>query len=248
MRKIPPLDGAYWLLLISATVFGETGGDLLSQGMGAGYLMGTAVFLSLFAVAAGLQLTLKTEHPLLYWAVIITTSTSGTTLSDYVTRTLHLGYGGGVLLMAAGLGAVLAAWRLGRHELRADGAVPMPTEALYWTGILAASTLGTAFGDLVANASGLGFAGSTLLLALLLAAVALSQRFVTRQRELVYWAAIVIVHPFGATAGDYLSKPDGLALGPYQASALLGAVFLAVLAGSGAARRLARSRRTAEPQ
>lgn len=239
-RKIPPLDLPYWLLLISATVFGETGGDLLSQGLDLGYLVGTAIFLGLFFAAVSLQLWSRTEHPALYWLVILTTSTAGTTISDYLTRTLHLGYGGGALLLLACLGAVFAAWRLGGHVLAQDGAVPLPTEALYWCGILVASTLGTSFGDLIADASGLGFAGSSLLLAVLLVAVAVLQQFITRQRELFYWAAIVIVHPVGATAGDYLSKPTGLGLGPFWSSLILGLAFGAVVLGTVLTKRLPR--------
>ena len=131
--------------------------------------------------------------------------------------TMHLGYGGGALLLLACLAAVFAVWRIGGHVLAEDGTMSVPTEALYWSGILIASTLGTSFGDLIADASGLGFAGSSLLLAALLAGVALLQQFVRQQRALFYWAAIVIVHPVGATAGDYLSKPAGLGFGPFWA-------------------------------
>jgi uncharacterized membrane-anchored protein len=224
-RKIPPLDARYWALLIAATVFGETSGDMLSQGLGLGYLAATAIFVALFVAAVAVQMTRGGA----YWAVIVATSTAGTTISDALTRTYDLGYATGALVLLSALAMVLLAWRLGGHRLRDDGSLPASSELLYWTGILVASTLGTAFGDWIADASGLGFAGSSLVLGALLIAVAVLQRVVRGQRELFYWAAIIVVHPIGATAGDFLSKPAGLGLGTFAASAVLAVLFAGVI-------------------
>lgn len=232
-RKIPKLDGYYWLLLIAATIFGETGGDMLSMGLNLGYLAATAIFLALFAVALFFQVRSPGDQPAYYWAVIIATSTTGTTIADAMTRTFELGYAQGSALLLGVLALVFAAWKFSGSRLTETGRLPKSAEVLYWVGILVASTLGTAFGDYIADESGLGFAGSSALLAVLLTLVAGLQRFAPNQKEIFYWAAIVIVHPLGATAGDFLTKDQaegGLGLGTFVASAGLGLLFVIVYA------------------
>lgn len=228
-RKIPALDAYYWVLLIAATIFGETGGDMLSMGLDLGYLAATAIFFVLFCVALYFQVRSPGGQPAFYWAVIIATSTTGTTIADAMTRTFALGYASGAAVLLVALALVFGAWKLSGNRLTDSGQLPKNAEILYWVGILVASTLGTAFGDYMADESGIGFAGSAALLAVLLVAVASVQRFAPNQKEIFYWAAIVIVHPLGATAGDFLTKDEGgLALGTFSASAGLGLVFLAV--------------------
>lgn len=230
-RKIPRLDGYYWVLLIAATIFGETGGDMLSMGLNLGYLTATAIFFALFCIALFFQVRSPGNQPAFYWAVIIATSTTGTTIADAMTRTFALGYASGSALLLGLLALVFGAWKLSGARLTDSGRLPKTAEILYWVGILVASTLGTAFGDFMADESGIGFAGSAGLLAVLLALVAGLQRFAPNQKEIFYWAAIVVVHPLGATAGDFLTKAQakgGLGLGTFIASAGLGLVFLAV--------------------
>lgn len=230
-RKIPPLDAYYWVLLISATIFGETGGDMLSMGLDLGYLAATAVFLALFGVALWFQLRSPGGQPVYYWLVIVATSTTGTTIADAMTRTFDLGYASGSAILVGLLALVFLAWRLEGNRLTESGRLSARAEGLYWVGILVASTLGTAFGDFLADESGVGFAGSAALLAVMLAAIALLHRMLPNQQELFYWAAVVVVHPLGATAGDYLTKEEGgLNLGTFLPSLGLGLIFVAVLA------------------
>lgn len=100
---------------------------------------------------------------------------------------------------------------------------------MYWIAILTSSTLGTAFGDLLAHDTPLGFdCGTLLLLGLLLIVVLLV--FITKiSRELSYWLAIILTHPIGATMGDYLTKPEGMNLGNIKASLVLVVVFIIVI-------------------
>src|SRR5438046_8529188 len=92
INKLPQITAAFWLLKITATTLGETGGDWLSMTMNVGYLASTLIFFTIFALALGGQLISTRHIPFLYWTVIVATSTAGTTMSDYMDRTLHLGY------------------------------------------------------------------------------------------------------------------------------------------------------------
>ena len=80
-NKVPQITVAFWAVKICATTLGETGGDAVSMTLGLGYLASTTAFFALFLVVAGLQIRSRRYHPLLYWAVILATTTAGTTPS-----------------------------------------------------------------------------------------------------------------------------------------------------------------------
>src|SRR5579871_3739443 len=109
--KVPQVAIAFWIIKIAATTLGETGGDALSMTLKLGYLLSTAIFMACFLVALTAQIRAKAFHPYLYWLVIVTTTTVGTTMADYADRSLGIGYTGGSLILFAILLAVLALWR-----------------------------------------------------------------------------------------------------------------------------------------
>lgn len=75
-----------------------------------GYLIGTLIFAVLFLIAVAAQIRAKKFHPFLYWAVIIATTTTGTTLADFTERSLGIGYAGGATLLLALLLVTFALW------------------------------------------------------------------------------------------------------------------------------------------
>ena len=99
--KVPEVTLGFWVIKILATTLGETGGDAVTMSMNLGYLAGTAIFAAMFAVAVAAQISAKRFHPFLYWMVIVATTTVGTTLADFVDRSLGIGYLGGSSLLAA---------------------------------------------------------------------------------------------------------------------------------------------------
>jgi uncharacterized membrane-anchored protein len=222
-NKLPQITAAFWVMKICATTLGETAGDLLSMTLNVGYAVSSLILISAFAGSLGAQLSAKRYHPLLFWTVIVTTSTAGTTMSDYMDRTLALGYPLGSLILVTILIAVLLVWRATTGSLSVDHVRTRKAEVFYWTAILFSNTLGTALGDFLSDSSGLGS-----LLALIVVAT-----YTTRiSRVVLFWAAFVLTRPFGATAGDVLTKPidkGGLALGTAGASAVLGAILLALI-------------------
>ncbi len=110
----------FWIMKICATTLGETAGDLLSMTLNVGYAVSSAVLMGLFLIALFAQLKSKKFHPFLYWAVILATSTAGTTMSDYMDRTLELGYAKGSLILITCLVTVLAVWRYSEKTLSVD--------------------------------------------------------------------------------------------------------------------------------
>lgn len=224
VSKLPQITAAFWIMKIAATTLGETGGDWLSMTMGAGYLASTLVFFGLFAVALIAQLASKKHHSYLFWTVIVATSTAGTTMSDYMDRTLELGYAKGAAILVSILFGLLAAWRLSVGNVSVDNIHTRKAEVFYWLTILFSNTLGTALGDFLADDSGLGFMGSWLLISAILGVVLLATYFTKLPRILLFWVAFILTRPFGATFGDVLTKEHekgGFDLGTGYSSLIL---------------------------
>ena len=92
--KVPAVTLSFWLIKILATTLGETGGDTVSMTMNLGYLVGTAIFLTVLVALVWWQVAATRFHPFLYWATIIASTTAGTTMADFATRSLGIGYTG----------------------------------------------------------------------------------------------------------------------------------------------------------
>jgi uncharacterized membrane-anchored protein len=235
-NKVAQVTLAFWIMKICATTVGETGGDLLSMTLDVGYAKSSAILLAFFLVVLVAQMRSKSFRPSLYWAVILATSTAGTTLSDLMDRTLGLGYATGATVLVTLLVAVLVVWRLNVGSLSVDHISGRRAEGFYWTAILASNTLGTALGDYLADSSGLGYGVSNLLITSGIVLIALAYRFTRVSRTTLFWGAFVLTRPFGATMGDLLTKSHeqgGLGIGTVGSSAvLLGILTVLVLYSS----------------
>jgi uncharacterized membrane-anchored protein len=241
--KLPKITAAFWVMKIAATTLGETAGDLLSMTLRVGYALSSVILVSAFVVSLAAQMVARRYYPALYWTVILTTSTAGTTMSDYMDRTLGLGYAKGAALLVTILLAVFTTWRLTTGTLSVDHVRTRRAELFYWVAILFSNTLGTALGDFLADSSGLGFSGGALLIGGLLSLVLAATLFTRASRVLLFWLAFVLTRPFGATVGDVLTKPrarGGLDLGTAGASAVLVAILVAFVARSTVHERRAR--------
>lgn len=224
MSKVPAVTLGFWIIKIAATTLGETGGDAVTMTLNLGYLVGTAIFGVLLIVAVGAQVVAKRFHPFLYWAVVVATTTVGTTLADFLDRSLGIGYLGGSLILFALVLVSLGTWYRSCGSVSVDTVASPKVELFYWTTILFSQTLGTALGDWLADDGGLGYEGGALVFAgglgLVLAAYFLTQV----SRTLLFWAAFILTRPLGATVGDLLDKPHakgGLEFGRFTASAVL---------------------------
>ena len=230
--KVATVTLAFWIMKICATTLGETGGDMLSQTMNVGYAASSLILISLFLIALILQLRAKAYHPVLYWTVILATSTAGTTISDFMDRSLNLGYTAGSSILVGLLVLVLIVWRFSVGSLSVDHIRSAKVEIFYWTAILVSNTLGTALGDFLSDSSGLGFARSNLIISAAILAIAIAYYTTPISRTALFWAAFVLTRPFGATMGDLLTKAPangGLGFGTIGSSAVLMAVLIGLI-------------------
>ncbi|MGB8029445.1 MAG: hypothetical protein WCF30_07240 [Terracidiphilus sp.] len=227
--KVPEVTIGFWIIKIAATTLGETGGDSLSMSLNLGYATSTIIFFVLFAVAVGAQIRARKFHAFLYWAVIVATTLTGTTMADFSDRSLGIGYPGGSLILFTLVIAVLTMWRLKMGSISVECITLPKVEMFYWTTILFSNTLGTALGDWVAD-SGPGYEGGALIFTACIGVVALIYFFTKTSRAVLFWAAFVLTRPLGATLGDLLTKPvanGGLNLSRYSSSAAI-ACFMVI--------------------
>lgn len=251
LSKVPAVTLGFWIIKILATTLGETGGDTVTMTwLGEttdaanpnGYLIGTAIFFTALLILAAWQIKWKKFQPFLYWATIVASTTAGTTLADYCTRALGIGYIGGSTILLTLVLVSLAAWFLSEHNISVDTVNTPRVEAFYWITITFSQTLGTALGDWMAadgsdpaattGALGLGYIGGAIVFGAALAICAALYFFTRMSRTALFWVAFILTRPLGATVGDWLDKPlshGGLALSRPVASAALTAVIIILI-------------------
>jgi uncharacterized membrane-anchored protein len=231
-NKVAQVTLAFWIMKICATTVGETGGDLLSMTLDIGYAVSSLILVGFFVLVLAAQLRARSFHPALYWAVIVATSTAGTTISDLMDRTLGLGYAKGAAILVSILVLVLAAWRASTGSISVNRISDPKAETFYWIAILVSNTLGTAFGDYLSDSSGLGYGLSNLLITGVIAAIALAYFVTPVSRTALFWAAFVLTRPFGATMGDLLTKSPaqgGLGIGTLGSSLVLLSILVVMI-------------------
>jgi uncharacterized membrane-anchored protein len=230
LSKVPQITLGFWIIKILATTLGETGGDAVSMSMGLGYLLGTLLFSIVFAIAVAAQIKSAKFHPYLYWGTIIATTTVGTTLADFATRSMGIGYAGGSALLLASLLTSLYIWHKSLGTVSVESVSTPKAESFYWVTIMLSQTLGTALGDWTADTAGLGYLGAASVFSGILLIIVLCHFRTSISKTALFWAAFILTRPLGAVIGDFLDKPiesGGLELSRYTAS---GVIFILIIA------------------
>lgn len=230
-NKVAQITFLFWLMKIIATTLGETLGDFIAQTLGMGYTFGILVTFLFFMIVLVIQLYSKKYIPLFYWLVIIATTTFGTEISDYLDRSVGMGYTYGSLLLLSLLIVTLTLWHKKYKNLDVYPIVDRTKELYYWIAILFSNSLGTAFGDYLSDVVGLSYLVGATLTAGIILVVILLHNFTKINHIVLFWIAFIFTRPFGATFGDFLTKPlskGGLDLGTLSAS-LVSILLISIL-------------------
>ena len=221
INRVPHIIFLYWIIKIASTTLGETGADMFSMTLNLGYGETILIFFILFLILLVIKLYLKKYNPAAYWLVFTATAIVGTGISDFIDRTLGLGYAVGSVILIFLLLLILALWFKKERSISVEYITTTSAEIYYWIAFLIANTLGTAAGDFVADSLGFGFLLSAILITGLLIITILLHFYTNTSKILLFWIAFVLTRPFGATFGDLLTKPiekGGLNLGTIGAS------------------------------
>lgn len=231
LNKVARITLIFWLMKIVATTLGETLGDFISMTLNLGYTIGLAITFAFFFIMLFIQLSVKHYMSVIYWLVIIGTTTLGTEISDYIDRTLHLGYAAGAALLVSCLALTLFLWFRTYRNLEVFPIRAKKKEIYYWTAILFSNSLGTAFGDFLGDHFGLSYLQGAFVTGGVIVVVVLLHYLSKINHIILFWVAFIFTRPFGATFGDFLTKPlekGGLELGTLNSS-VVSVVIMAVL-------------------
>ena len=169
------------------------------------------------------------EVTLIFWIIKILATTLGETGGDAVTMSMNLGYliGTGIFSVIF-LVAVVA-------QISAKKFHPL----LYWTTIIATTTVGTTLADFADRSLGIGYAGgSSVLFILLMTSLFVWYRTLgsvavdtvsSPKSELFYWITIMFSQTLGTALGDWTADSAGLG---YGGSAVVFGALLAVIAAA----------------
>jgi uncharacterized membrane-anchored protein len=229
LSKVPAVTLGFWIIKIAATTLGETGGDAVSMTMNLGYALASIIFIALVVVAVSIQIMARRFHPLLYWAVIVATTTAGTTMADFADRSLGIGYPGGASILLLLVLLSLGIWYGSEGSVSVNTVISPKVEIFYWTTIMFSQTLGTALGDWMADTTGLGYEYGALVFAGGLALIAVAYFYTHVSRVFLFWSAFILTRPLGATVGDFIDKPiahGGLNFSRITASLVLAAFMI----------------------
>ncbi len=229
MIRLPKIDLRYWILMVLATTIGEIVGNLISRNLGLGYSTGSIFLILSYLLSLVIVAIRNIQSKLIYWYLIILGNIAGTNCADFITiEPLKLGTIFGSLLVMGILTLTLIVWKLTSKNLSIDSGLSKTTFYLYWLAIITSSTFGTTSGDFLSNDTSLGAGGGTILLAGLLFIIVVLTNYTKVSKEICYWLALVIIHPIGATTGNYISKPAGLNFGNIWTSVALVLMFILI--------------------
>ncbi|KPH14312.1 hypothetical protein [Chryseobacterium sp. ERMR1:04] len=232
VNKVASVTLLFWLMKITATTLGETLGDFISMTLNLGYTVGIFITLLFFGITLATQLKVKKYIPIIYWLVIVGTTILGTEISDFIDRTLKAGYLLGSLLLISGLLLTLFLWYKKYKDLEVYPIIDRNKEIYYWIAILFSNSLGTAFGDFLSDNLGLSYLIGACITGVIILIVVLLHYFTKINHAVLFWIAFVFTRPFGATFGDFLTKPishGGLNLGTLNASLVSLALLLLMI-------------------
>jgi uncharacterized membrane-anchored protein len=202
--KVPEILAVFWILKLLTTAMGESASDFL-------LIANPAVGLTLGVVglAATLWLQYRTPryHPVAYWAAVSMVAVVGTMIADV----LHVGLGvplvASTVMCAVALAVTFLVWYRTEGTLSIHSITTRGRETFYWLAVSFTFALGTAAGDLTADTLGLGYLGSIVLFAVIMAVPILGRYGFGLNSVLAFWFAYVVTRPLGASIADWLAKP-----------------------------------------
>jgi uncharacterized membrane-anchored protein len=221
----------FWVIKIVATTLGESVSNYFAiTPLKLGYAVSAGIFVVLFAVTLVVQMKVDRFRPAVFWSVILATSILGTSVSDFMNRTVGLGYAGGFTVLTTCLVVALVVWRLTGQEMNVERIDSFKGEILYWIATLISNTLGTSSGDFMSHTLRLGFRASSLVLIVAMLLILAAHYRTNISTTVLFWVAYVLTRPLGAVAENAVEKPrveGGLGVGTTVTSSVLLAMLVA---------------------
>jgi uncharacterized membrane-anchored protein len=226
--RVPRVTIDFWMIKLMAVTMGETAADYLAVNLGLGLTVTSLIMTALLIVGVAIQFRQKRYVPWSYWLAVVLISIVGTLVTDNLVDNFGVPLEVTSIAFSIALAVTFYWWWNSERTLSIHSISTDRREIFYWLAILFTFALGTAVGDLVAEAFGLGYVTTGLIFGAIIAAIALGYYLFNLDSILAFWLAYILTRPLGASFGDYLSQPaeyGGLGLGTIYTSL----IFLAVI-------------------
>ena len=207
LNRVPEVTGSFWIIKVLATTVGETLADYLSVNLKFGLSVTSYVMSAVLLMALLNQFRLKRYVPASYWIVVVLMSITSTLITDRLVDNLGVSFMTINIVFSIVLAVVFGLWYSTEKTLAMHSINTPKRELFYWAAILFAFALGTATGDLLAEALKLGYAQSALVFGILIGIVAAGYYYLKMNAVLAFWIAYILTRPLGASTGDLLSQP-----------------------------------------
>jgi len=247
MNKVPEITLLFWIIKILTTAMGEAASDYVSHGLlgsggppgpggpegpvgspGPGLVGGSGlamiIFCGLLVISLILQFRARRYVTWIYWLNTALISVVGTMVADG----LHLDHVVSTTIFAIILAAILIGWYMSEKTLSPHSINTRRREAFYWATVMATFALGTAVGDMTADAFGLGFLWSGIMFIGIIAIPALAYKLFKANEIFTFWFAYIITRPLGASFADWMTAPRD-SLGWSQPVVVLTLVFAIII-------------------
>jgi uncharacterized membrane-anchored protein len=231
LNKVPEVTLYFWLIKVMCTTVGETAADFLNVNLNLGLTGVSIVTGVLLAVVLFFQFKANKYIPSIYWMTVALVSVFGTLVTDNLTDKLGIPLETSTIVFSILLGITFLIWYLYEKTLSIHSIFTLRREAFYWLAILFTFALGTASGDLMAEALGLGYLVTGLIVATVIALTSVAWKL-RLNSVLSFWVIYIMTRPLGASIGDFLSQPTnhgGLGLGATNTSYIFVGGILAMV-------------------
>lgn len=244
LNKVPEVSVTFWMLTVLATTLGATVADFLSAHLGLGLGLGmSATTANMSLVVAGtliIQISTGRCVPGLYWFAVVLVSVLGTLVSDDLVDNLGVSLWVATAVFGSLVAVVLTGLHRSEHTPFDHTVLSRQREVWHWLGVFWAFSLGAAMSDLISMELLLGYASTVFVIGGVIAVLVVAHRSLRLNAVAAFWAAYVVVRPFGDSVGDLLTatpRDGGLGLGTTGTSATVLAMLVIVGLSEAAARR-----------
>jgi len=231
LSKVPEVTVFFWITKVLTTGMGEATSDYLVHRFNP--QIAVVVGFVAFAAAMVLQFAVRRYVTWIYWLAVVMVAVFGTMAADVLHVGLHIPYWASSVFYAIVLAAIFVAWYRSEGTLSIHSIYTRRRETFYWATVLATFALGTAAGDWTARTVGLGYFGSGVMFAIVIAVPAVGYWRLGMNAIAAFWFAYIVTRPLGASFADWLAWPHnfgGLGYG-HGAVSIYSTILIAALVG-----------------
>lgn len=232
LSRVPEITIYFWIIKVLATTVGETAADYLSATLNLG-LGGTSLIMSgILLIALWNQFRIKHYMPSSFWLVVVLISIVGTLITDNLVDNLGVSLEAITVVFSLVLSGIFVFWYSVEKTLAMHSINTLKRELFYWVAVLFTFALGTATGDLLAEALKLGYAQSALVFGVSILVITIAYYYLRMDAILAFWLAYILTRPLGASMGDLLSQPTangGFGYGTVGTSMLFLSIILSLV-------------------